>query len=229
VPGREAMGGEAAAVKGTRPKTMKGSCGGFTLIEMLIAILLTALIAATMGSAIRLGTRSVAVGERRTELFERFKTSLSVMDAQVEAEIPMLYNSLENARRLYFSGDRTHTSFASNYSIWRGAMGYVQVEYTIEGDLKGKQVLRASERVPGTDVTQEIKLLDGLDEAYFDYFLRNNIAPNGTWVDRWADSLTMPEKMRLHLAQGKKRLSMIMPLRSRGYADWIVSQEAAKQ
>lgn len=202
---------------------------GFTLIEVLIAVLLTALIATVMGSAIRLGIRSVAVGEKRTELFERFKTSLNTIDAQVEAEIPMLYNSDENARRFYFSGDRTHASFASNYSIWRGTRGYVMVEYVIDGYPKGKWVLHASERVPGTAVAKEVKLLDGLDEAYFEYFFRDNRTPDGIWVDQWTDSLSIPEKMRLHLRQGRKRLSMVMQLRARGYAGWIMTGNTTKQ
>ena len=122
---------------------------GFTLIEVLIAISLTALIAGVMGSAIRLGIRSLTVADKRTELFERFKNSLNMIDAQVEAEIPMLYLGDVNAKRFSFSGDRSQTSFASNYSIWRGAKGYVIVEYRIEGDSKGKQVLHALERVPG--------------------------------------------------------------------------------
>ncbi len=202
---------------------------GFTLIEVLIAISLTALIAGVMGSAIRLGIRSLTVADKRTELFERFKNSLNMIDAQVEAEIPMLYLGDVNAKRFSFSGDRSQTSFASNYSIWRGAKGYVIVEYRIEGDSKGKQVLHALERVPGITPAREVKLLDGLDEAYFEYFWRDNRNPGGTWVDQWTDPSSIPEKMRLHLAQGKKRLSMVMPLRARGYADWIIMQDTSNQ
>lgn len=202
---------------------------GFTLIEVLIAIVLTALIAGIMGSAIRLGIRSLTVADKRTEVFERFKNSLNTIDAQVEAEIPMLYNGDENVKRFYFSGSRSQTSFASNYSIWRGAKGYVIVEYRIEKDPKGKQVMHAQERVPGIAATREVKLLDGLDEAYFEYHFRDNRTPGGMWVDQWTDSSSIPEKMRLHLAQGKKGLSMVMPLRARGYADWIIMQDASKQ
>jgi prepilin-type N-terminal cleavage/methylation domain-containing protein len=221
---------ERRAVADRTPEEGKDpSAGGFTLIEVLIAIALTALIAAIMGSAIRLGIRSVAAGEKKAELVERFKNSLGAMDAQVEAEIPMLYRSNENARRFCFSGDRTHTSFASNYAIWRGTEGYVMVEYRIDEDAKGKQVMHASERLPGTEVTREVKLLDGLDEAYFEYFYRDNRVPAGMWVDQWTDPLGIPEKMRLHLTQGKKRLSMIMTLRARGYVDWIMSQDMAGQ
>jgi general secretion pathway protein J len=202
---------------------------GFTLLEMLIAIVITTMIAGVMGSAIRLGIRSLEVGERRTELFERFKTSLNVIDAQLQAEIPALFRNESNARRFCFSGNRSQLSFATNYSIWRGAKGYVMVEYRIETNPAGKQVLYASERVPGAEERSEIKLLDALDEIYFAYFCRDNRTPGGLWVDQWSDSLAIPEKVSLHLTQGRKKMAMAMPLRSRGFVDWIMAEETTKR
>jgi prepilin-type N-terminal cleavage/methylation domain-containing protein len=67
-----------------------GSAGaGFTLLEVLVSIALITLIVAIVGASMRMGYRSMEKGEKKTTALERFKVSLSLMDAQIQSAVPL--------------------------------------------------------------------------------------------------------------------------------------------
>ena len=86
---------------------------GFTLLELLISItLLVVIVTITMG-AMRMGSRSVASGERKMDTQERFRTVLSLMDAQIQSQVPLTYEE-DGKKRYYFSGDGKTLRFSTN-------------------------------------------------------------------------------------------------------------------
>ncbi len=192
-----------------------GSCEGFTLLELLISVTLVAVIILVATGALRLGYRSVESGEKKIEGLERFRASLSIIDAQVQSAVPLTYER-DAAKRVYFEGRRDYMKMATNYSIWGGRRGYVVVEYTVQTDESGKMVLYASEGMVGTTNARKTTLLKGLDQIYFEYFLKEPTQEQGQWVDQWADDAKVPQKIRLRLLSGRKEISMIIPMRARG-------------
>ena len=100
--------------------------------------------------AMRLGSRSVAAGEKKMDDQERFRTVLSLIDAQIQSQLPLTYEEAGN-RKYYFRGDGKTLRFSTSYSIWSGRKGYVIVDYRVEADDSGREVLSASEQIPGID------------------------------------------------------------------------------
>jgi len=186
---------------------------GFTLLELLISIVMLVVIVVILAGALRLGFRSVDSGERKIESLERTRVSLSIMDSQIESQIPLTYQE-EEATNYYFTGDRSSLQFSTNYSIWGGQKGYVVVTYTVSPEENGKAILYAFENIVGTEEKKETKLLDSFDDIYFEYFYKGPTDEVGKWVEEWTDTSTIPEKIRLHLVNGKKDLPMVIPLRA---------------
>jgi general secretion pathway protein J len=190
---------------------LSASCGGFTLLELLISLTLLAVIAVIMIGAMRIGSRSVEAGEKRMEEQERFRTVLSLIDAQVQSQAPLTYEE-EGNRKYYFRGEGKSLRFATNYSIWGGQRGYVVVDYRVEGGDLGKYILYASEETPGIDGRRDAKLIEA-KEISFDYFYKDPTKEKGEWLETLSEGNVIPEKIRLHLARGRETLSLEFPVR----------------
>jgi len=187
---------------------------GYTLLELLLSISLIVIIVAIAGGAIRLGYRSSDAGEKRINSLERFRSSFRIMDAQLQSEIPLTREG-ENGREFYFKGDEKTLQFSTNYSVWDGRRGYVMALYRIEPDGYGKQVMHISENTIGSEVRRETRLFDALDEVSFEYFKKDALN-EGSWMPEWTETNDIPQKVRVHLAQGTKKYSVIIPMRAAG-------------
>jgi prepilin-type N-terminal cleavage/methylation domain-containing protein len=190
------------------------SDGGFTLLELLISMtLLVVIVAITMG-AMSMGSRSVASGERKMDAQERFRTVLSLMDAQIQSQVPLTYE-VDGKKRYYFSGDGKNLRFSTNYSIWGGQRGYVIVDYTVKADNTGKEVLYAGEQVPGIEGRRDIRLIEATGIS-FQYFHKDRSEEQGKWLEMLSGESFVPEKVKVHIVEGTKKLFLVFSVRVGG-------------
>jgi prepilin-type N-terminal cleavage/methylation domain-containing protein len=199
---------------------------GFTLLELTISIALIGIITLIVMGAMRLGSRSVESGGKKIESSERTRSSLTLIDSQVQSYIPLTYEDGEN-RKYYFKGERELMQFSSNYSIWGGEKGYVLVTYSVKSGDNGRQVLYASENVIGLEGTRETKLFDTFERIYFEYFFKDPTEEEGKWVEQWTDDANTPKKVKLHLIEGGRDLSLIIPLRAQGTVEGLAGTGAS--
>jgi len=193
----------------------KGKGGGFTLLELIISITIIGIIVLMVASAMRLGFRSVSSGEKKIESLERMRSSLTIIDSQIQSGIPLTY--IEGGDlKYYFRGQRELLRLSTNYSIWNIKRGYVVVTYRVVSDVSGKKSLYASENIIGIKDKKEVKLLDGFDEIYFEYFYKHPLEKEAKWTEEMKEGFFLPEKIRLNLANGIERFSLIVPVRVRG-------------
>lgn len=187
---------------------------GFTLLELMISITLIVFILLIAGTAIRLGLRSVDSGEKRIDSLERFRASLNIIDAQVQSEltVPMQENA---GKPIVFLGDSGSMQFPSNFSLWGNQPGYVTVSYKVMQDKWGKQDLYVEESGIGVTGKGEVKLFEFFDRIYFDYFYKDPAEEKGSWTEEWTATDAVPEKVRLHLVNGDREMSFIIPMKMR--------------
>jgi general secretion pathway protein J len=193
---------------------MKNS--GFTLLELIISIALIGLIVLIITGALRLGFRSIDSGERKIESIERIRSSLNIIDSQIQSELPLTYFNEDGENKYFFKGEEALMQFPTNYSIWGGERGYVIATYRVETGMDGKQALYVSEHFIGIDYKRDTKLFDSFERIYFEYFYKDPTEEEGNWVNEWTDDTSIPEKVMLHLIDGRRDFSMIIPYRSRG-------------
>jgi general secretion pathway protein J len=201
---------------------------GFTLLELLISIVILAILILIVMGGLRLSYRSVEAGEKKMEAMERVRASLSLLDAQVQSQIPLSYEE-DGEQKYYFKGDRAFLALASNYSLWQGEKGYVVATYTVAVDSQGKKVLNISEVVPGRSDKREMRLLDPLEDIYFEYFYKDPTEEEGTWVETWTEETLIPERVKIHLVSGRKDFSFIFPVRVAGNLAQTAPPQAGAQ
>jgi general secretion pathway protein J len=187
---------------------------GFTLLELMISITMLAVILLIVGAAMRLGLRSVDSGEKRIAALDRFRASLNIIDAQIQSELPV--EMQETAGKIIvFLGNSESMQFPSNFSLWGDQRGYVTVSYKVEQDQWGKQDLFVEESATGVTNKGEVKLFEFFDRIYFDYFYKEPTEEKGSWVEEWTTPDSVPEKIRLHLVNGDREMSFIIPVKAR--------------
>ena len=188
---------------------------GFTLLELIISITLVAIIVLIISVAANLGYRSFNAGEKKMNAIERLRSSLTIIDAQIQSGVPLTSED-GGVKQYNFMGEQDSLKFSTNYSIWGGQRGYVIVNYRVDTDDRGKRTLFASEYKVGMENQKETKLLEGFDEITFDYYKQDATEEEGEWITQWVDEEMMPTRIRVNLVRGSNSLSYIMPVRVGG-------------
>ena len=118
------------------------------------------------------------------------------------------------AGRYYFRGDGKTLRFPTSYSIWSGRKGYVIVDYRIEADGSGREVLSASEQVPGIEGQANAPLLEA-NGISIDYFYKDPTEEIGAWLELLPEGPIIPEKIRFRLTRGQEQFTLVFPVRVR--------------
>lgn len=189
---------------------------GFTLLELMVSIVLVAIIVIILTASMRVGYRSLESGEKKADSLERFRVSLRLVDSQLQSCLPIVVKE-EGLSRSVFIGSTDSMTFVSNRSLFRGRKGYVIVSYRIGTDPDGKRALYLQENTVGMENRREVKLLGGFDNIRFEYYQvdATKSKGGGDWSDELADGTNLPQKVKLHLEKGARKLSLTIPLRSK--------------
>jgi len=202
--------------RNSQPATCN-SPSGFTLLEMLLAISIFAVIAVLVGAAMRLGYRSAESGDRKIETVERLRRSIDIMEGQIQSSLPLTFDD-EGEPVEYFAGERKSLTVATNYSIWEGRKGYVVAQYVVRNDQSGKESLYVSETIIGTEGKNETVLLKDCDLIEFAYLEKGLTKESTKWVDQWSNADTGPERIRVRVRSGTWDYSLVIPVRAGGEA-----------
>jgi type II secretory pathway component PulJ len=189
----------------------------------MISIAMIGLILVIMGTAIRLGVRSVDSGERRIAALERFRASVNIVDAQIQSEVPARTPEEEAGQSYIFKGDGQSMQFSSNFSLWSDQRGYVNVTYKVLSDAWGRQELHAEESSVGYGSRGDVRLFDSFDRIYFDYFFKDPAEEKGKWTDEFKDTDSVPESIRMHLITGNYDTAIVFPVRTRDSLNTIAA------
>ena len=207
-----------------RPSSFILNMGGFTLLELIISIALIGIIVLIIVGAMRLGVRSIESAEKKIETFERLRSSFTIIDSQIQSYFPLAH--IEDGEKRYnFKGERESMQLSTNYSIWGGERGYVLATYTVKPGENGKQILYLSENIVGIGGSRETKLFDTFDIIYFEYFFKDPTEEEGEWTEQWTDTANTPDRVRLHLIEGTRDLSLTIQLRAKKSLEELADSE----
>lgn len=189
---------------------------GFTLLELLISMTLLGFIVVITAWALRAGYRSTESGQNKIEALERFRTSLNIVESQLQSAF--IIKNTGTTLDLDFSqlkGAKTTLQFRSIYSVWGGDKGPVFVTYEVRDDISGGKALYVSEApilIP--DAAREVKLIDNARDIYFEYYYKGPTDEKGSWMEEWTDKENIPNRIRLTIDRNTKILPLIIPVRA---------------
>jgi general secretion pathway protein J len=106
---------------------------GFTLLELVIAMTVMALITVALYGVIALGASAAGAGERRTEQARRFRTAVTVMARQLRSVAPMYISEKKDEDpQPFFLAEDSSIAFVTAAPQGPNAAGFAIVRYWVE-------------------------------------------------------------------------------------------------
>ena len=184
---------------------------GFTLVELLVALALLALLSALLFGGLRMGRAAVTRSEAATEELQRTALGLAVARRELEQANPLPLGNVTDPR-IAFAGDAAGVVFVAPPGAYLALGGDEITWLAIEGGPQGARLVlryrpldRQNDRWPPTlerSAMQTVVLLDGLARAEFAYFGRSDPAAGPQWQSAWQDAAALPLLIRISVAGG---------------------------
>jgi general secretion pathway protein J len=187
---------------------------GFTLLEVLIAVTLLAVMAVGMWALLRVSIRSWSRGTGFIDANQHHRSILDSVRKQVASTYP-LYMPAELVQTgmpyPIFIGNETSLRFISLNSLqFRQSPGLTYVSYDVTQDSKSEYSLIAREvRYTGQppddaamELSQATPIFENLTECGFEYFDKGDSGNPPQWVSEW----DMLKLMRMPVAVAVKMI-----------------------
>lgn len=171
---------------------------GFTLVEVLIALAILAMIVASTFTIFRSASKSWQKGETRRERYQNARNAISRINSEISQAV------INNSPLCKFIGGKNKVSFFSFVSTDSGVFELSEVEYWL--DSSKKFIMRNDEINPDYDFTtyQHSDILsDNISELEFSYF------DGSVWADIWDSDQTagisLPKAVKIRIKVEDKK------------------------
>jgi general secretion pathway protein J len=179
---------------------------GFTLLELVVALTLLAVMASILYGALGYAGRSWEGGEAKTEATAGMRLSHGFLRAQLESQHPMRMRKMPD-HPLLFNGTRDELRFAAALParVSGGGIWYYRLRVAGEND-QSRLVLERSlpdvdaAALPEFDKSERSILAEDVKElrvGYFGYDTAAARTTTPTWRERWDDPHRLPVMIRI--------------------------------
>jgi general secretion pathway protein J len=178
---------------------------GFTLLEVMLAIVLLAVLLAGVWGAVRTAVHAMHSGETQIDRTNRLRVAEEFMRRQVSRILPLSYGSDESTNTNYvFEGDANYMRFVAPMPGYLSKGGpYVQT-LRLVGSRNGKQLVFTDYMLNGFDLenekpsdTEPAVLLDQIQDGKFEYRTLDDNGDLTDWLDQWDDPTVTPVMVRV--------------------------------
>ena len=179
---------------------------GFTLLELLVALMLLALMSSLLYGTLSLSANSWDRGEAKAQQASDMRLTEEFLRQTLTSQHPLRMHKLAE-QPLYFQGGRDTLAFAG---VLPGRAGggiyYFKLAVTAAADSKSKLTLArlipdyAAIALPEFSGADQSVLAEGIAELRMSYFGRDtdaNVASTPTWRDQWDDPQRLPLIIRI--------------------------------
>jgi general secretion pathway protein J len=181
---------------------------GFTLLEIMVAMSLLALMAGVLMGSLRLTGRSLEGGENKAEATANMRLAAEFLRAELEAAHPLRMRKM-NEFPVLFSGERNELRFAA--AIPQRVTGAGVHYYRLAAGSDGDRTPLVLERIvpdanaldmPEFRDAERSILADDVEEVRIGYLGRDAMSADAvqpTWRDRWDDRQRLPLMLRIEV------------------------------
>jgi prepilin-type N-terminal cleavage/methylation domain-containing protein len=195
------------AIAASPPTRHHRPCGsaasGFTLIEVVLALTIFALMGAILYGAFSLGHGAAEKSEAHATRQQKRRVVAELLGNYIRSSYP--YRESAQEQTIYFAGERDSVTFVSAYSQAMGGRGLAKIHLATEIDGDGRGTLKLEETAPvrvnteggGSGQSHSVVLQTDLGELRLGYL--DPQAELETWEDRWdgRERRLLPRALRL--------------------------------
>lgn len=182
---------------------------GFTLLELLIAMTLLALLVAMLFGGMRLGTRAWEANDQRIEDSARLEIVQGFMRRLISQAYPLDRTERRPRRRIVFEGMPDAVTFPALLPPHLGFGGFQLVDFRLDDGANGKRLVMSwrrftgeADEVPPDEPEGETVLFDRIAGVEFAYFGAPARGQPPRWHERWDDVTRLPSLVRVRVEFG---------------------------
>jgi len=179
------------------------SKAGFTLLEVVVALTIFALMGAILYGALALAQKAVERSQVRFEKNQQMRAFADLMGSYVRSSHP--YRATPQDPAIYYQGEEEQLSFVSASSLALGGRGMALVRVSWQEREGGEGALTLSEELPvrlGEEggvggQRNSVVLREGIKQLRFTYL--DPQSDGEQWEERWdaAERKVLPRAVRL--------------------------------
>jgi general secretion pathway protein J len=187
------------------PHPIDAKSAGFTLLELLVAVSLLALLSVLLFGGLRIGLRSANAVDRRVDHTAQIAQAYDFMqNVLADARpLPIAADTLQSP--IDFSGEPDRLSFVAVPPDDVGLGGFQLFRVALDGRgddrrlvVSWQQIKRAGAATEPA-MLQPSVLLDGVSSVDFAYFGMADPNRPPEWLNHWTDRLALPQLVRVRL------------------------------
>lgn len=183
---------------------------GFSLLEILAAMTLVAMILAMAYTGLSTSIRTVERGEAVVERTNRLRAAQEFLRKQISRTMPLAWHTDErDGTRFVFEGNMDGLRFVAPMPGYLGRGGpYVQTLQIVEGE-KGRQLEFTHHILNGFDgeaaeddqaEREPVVLIDGIDDVRFSFLRVSEDGQDLEWIEDWDTPSLTPLVVRMEMA-----------------------------
>lgn len=206
------------------------TAAGFTLLELLVALTLLAVVMSFLVSGLRLGARTWNAGVARSEQAEEFRTTYRVLRQMLGSMRADIVNA-GGQPEYVFAGEARRMRFVAALPQSAVGQGY-HVIWLQEVEQDDGAALRlywrpfggSEAELPEQDDEQSAELVGGLQKVSFSYFQSAGPGQNEAWLDGWESKDDLPVLVRVDLrgVRGIDWPEIVVPIRVEAERDCVL-------
>jgi general secretion pathway protein J len=195
---------------------------GFTLLEVLGALVLLSLLLMGVYSGVRSATHTVQAGTLKIEQLDEVRSAQMFLRRELEQAMAQAIAHDDNGNNIYFIGSSDEMRFVAPLPDYLGSAGpqLVDIKLVSAGDKGGKQLVASLAVLPPDGskpkpLGDPQVLVDGIDDGSFSYRGLNQQGQPMDWQSDWKFVGNMPNivTVKLTLQNGREWPQLSAPLR----------------
>ena len=210
-----------ASLRGAGRMHAMQRAAGFTLLEILGALVLLALLLLGVYAGVQTATRSVHVGESSIARLDELRAAQQFLRRELAQSMAVPLARNDKGDNLFFDGGARKMRYVAALPGYLGKLGaqlqQVQLVKNNDGTLRLEAsfaMLPPDGSPPHAFGNPEV-LLDGIRSGSFSYRGLDDQGKPGNWLDEWPDGRVLPilVSVDLRLADGATWPTLQIPLR----------------
>jgi general secretion pathway protein J len=187
--------------KRKRPRVRWRSSAGFTLVELLIALLLFSLLSVALFGSVRAGTAAWSRATSRADESDHSLHAQDLLRHLIENAYPLYLLDNANSGHVDFAGSASSLSFLSVAPMALGNGGRSRINLAVERHGDGVDLLIESKpelAIVSNEAEKARKpLLTGASAVAFSYFGKTPADRSAVWRNDWANRAELPRLIRV--------------------------------
>lgn len=181
---------------------------GFTLIELVVAMVLLGVMMLLMYGGLNFAARGWDVGDANGRRVADRRIGENFLRRELSEMFPMRWKE-PNVVKFAFEGDKDAIRFVSSRpaGISQGGLSLVALEVRAEGGTSKRRNLVMRRALPDDearsfaplDAAEPTVLIAGVESISFDYFGAENDFTPPQWSDTWKYTMKVPEVIRVRI------------------------------